>query len=193
MSAQSASDLIKLAYRYYPRRPDYEREARIEAPEWNAFSALWDQKMLEHGKWFDFRKRLQADLPGCGVGDWTVPRGTASFRSIIYRKQPRPKNGVFMIVVGCASILAPYYFAYRTERHYTNGETSQITYSFNLGGDAALPAKMFAKHMESTYRFSPFPSEWIEIIVPDIALSDEVQVGQVTLRDAFFTHGWYKY
>jgi hypothetical protein len=52
---------------------------------------------------------------------------------------------------------------------------------------------MFAKHMESTYRFSPFPNEWAEIIVPDIALSDDARLGQVTLRDAFFTHGWYKY
>lgn len=191
MSTLTPTDLVQIAWKFYPKGPQYYEQSPLGTPEWDAFSALWQEKMKEHDQWFAFRKRLKADLPGWRVGDWTVPSGTACFRCIISLDQP-PRNGIDLIVVGCASILAPYYFAYRSERRYTNGKSSSPTHSFDLRGEASVAAKKFAQHMERTYQFNPFPKEWEEIIVPDIAI-EYLKVGEVTLRDAIFTHGWYGY
>lgn len=186
----SPEGLIAIAHRYYPKGR-LESLAIRNSPEWSAFATLWEEKMKEHHEWFELRQALKADLPGYRVGDWTVPVGPACFRCIISRDQP-PSNGVDLIVVGCVSVLAPYYFAYRTERSYTNGEPSQPSHGFDLSGDAAIPAKAFARHVERAYQFQPFPKAWEEIIVPGISL-DKLDLGQVTLRDAMFTHGWYDY
>jgi hypothetical protein len=192
MSALTPADLIQIAWKFYPRGPQFYEQSPRGTPEWDAFVELWQEKMKEHNQWIAFRNRLKADLPGWRVSDWIAPTWTACFRCLISPDQPRPRDGVEFIVVGCASVLAPYYFAYRSERRYTNGESSSPTHSFDLSGEASVAAKKFAQHMEHTYRFSPFPKEWEELIVPDIAM-DYLPVGQVTLRDAVFTHGWYGY
>jgi hypothetical protein len=189
MTTPTRDGLVALAHHFFPVGLTFDDPGYFDSPEYRRYAEAW-KKAMNDTRWDPLHEALQREFPETITGELTVPHHDAARRFAIYLNKSPLKDGVGDILIGCVSVVAPFYFLYGAQRRFKGGQ-HQLPYSIFLDTlpDNMLPyARAAAQQIEQRYNYHLFPSEYLHTPVPDISVSD-VFIGNMTLLNAFFTTG----
>jgi hypothetical protein len=163
--ALTAEQLLSIVRNYWPS--DLESYLKPEgSPEVARLHELWGKELKKMGRWAEFVRALNEDLPEFTVGNITATFD-ACLRCGAYPRTNRPPSSSGWVVVGCVSILAPVYTIYGMQYEFRGEKRLGEKVCFEpLPAAMRAPADLIARKLESTFGVSALPRELAEAPVP---------------------------
>lgn len=181
----SKDELLAIARQYF--RPDKEYNFRLDnSPEAECFHAIWRQAMQRMDDWWALVRDLKKDLPGFIIGNITATSDSC-FRCGAYAPRAGPHNLSPWVVVGCMSIMAPFYtvFGVRLERDSSGNRICTEALFDPLPPEMRPAAEAMARRIEGRFGVSPLPMDVAMTPIPLIVEPQEPP--DTTLFHALFT------
>jgi hypothetical protein len=180
----TVDQFLSIARNYWPS--DLESSLRPErSPEVARLHDLWNKELKGMGRWAEFVRALNEDLPEFTVGNITATFD-ACLRCGAYPKTNRAPAASGWVVVGCVSILAPVYAIYGMQYEYNGKQRFGEEVFFEpLPARMRAPADLIARKLEATFGVSALPRELAETPVP--LFVDSREPPHTTLFHALFS------
>jgi hypothetical protein len=191
MSATTAEEFVQLVRQYYPQvlareDPLAARNASFEhSPEHQRWKEAWS-KARNDQPWNALLKDLKTRLPEHSIGSYVPQYLAGGYSCFISVQQPLSEGGYRLVRVGGAiSVLTPLYLLFGTTELLTTERVEEWERSSRTGGwtffsriqpQLCLPptpemqpyADDFARSIEGTLGYQPFPAALAPIAVPGV-------------------------
>lgn len=188
MKAFTEAELLSIAHHYYPPGSAVFIDIDRSTPEFQRWSAAWDDA-LAWERWASLLRAVRAAFPGRAIGNVTQPRLSACLRCCVYLEDPLPDGGqVLTRLAGAASVLAPLYLVYATVQHIrADGSCTRPRLFLQMPAEVQTHAELLAQHLERELDYRPFPIELADVLVPGRCVY-YLNGGEPSLLDALISN-----
>jgi hypothetical protein len=183
MGTSTRSQLIALAHSFFPAGVPKDSFDYYRSSQYAKFKEAWD-KALSDERWHQFHSMMEHEFTH--TLESSLSLSESARRLFIYGNHP--EDGFQDVVVACVSVVAPFYLIYGAQHLFKNGHKAgwpHVRVLMDKLTPTMVPfAQAAAHHIEQIYSYRTFPSEYANIVVPDICVGG-LTFGQVKLWNAF--------